>query len=273
VAAVRWIVRSAGDAKVGAEGALISIALATIRARPIRRRTDSSDWRTGGEGTSLCLATACQAARYTLATPRRRRLGWTRQRVSLQKITREGAFSDRCSSMKKMARRFWSGSCLVCILGFSSATGETVTFNFAQVGSSFSAFLPADSPLIGLEVVSARIYLDVESFKGSDAANFFTDLSFPILPFKGNENAIAIFGDDLGWSGSGVFHFFQETTMFNGTFVPGRYGGETPGKGFDGTILKGSRVEFDFVPEPRSLSLILVGGVALIGLRARFRPR
>jgi hypothetical protein len=175
--------------------------------------------------------------------------------------------------MKKMARRFWLGSCLVCVLGFTTARADTVTFNFAQVGSSFSAFLPGDSPLIGLEIVSARIYLDVQSFEGSDAANFFTDLSLPILPFKGNESAIVIFGDDLGWSGSGVFHFFEETTMFNGTFVPGRYGGETPGKDFDGTILKGSRVEIDFVPEPGAVSLILVGGVDLVGLKARRRRR
>jgi hypothetical protein len=176
--------------------------------------------------------------------------------------------------MMKMVRKFCWAGCLACVLGFSSvATADTVVFNFANVGTSFSAFLPSDSPLIGQQIISARIYLDVESFEGSDAANFFTDLSFPIVPFKGNENAIVIAGSDLGWSGSGVFHFFEETTMFNGTFVPGRYGGETPGKDFDGEILKGSRVEFDFVPEPGSVSLLLLGGAALIGLRARFRRR
>ena len=124
------------------------------------------------------------------------------------------------------------------LLAFSPvATADTVVFNFAQVGTSFSAFLPSDSPLVGQQIVSARTFLDVQSFEGSDAANFFTDLSFPILPFKGNETAIVITGSDLGWSGSGVFHFFEETTMFNGTFVPGQYGGETLGKDFDGEIL------------------------------------
>jgi hypothetical protein len=176
--------------------------------------------------------------------------------------------------MKKMVTKGFWVSCVVCVLGFSStAMAETVTFNFANVGSSFSAFLSSDSPLIGLQVVSARIYLDVESFAGSDAANFFTDISFPIAPFKGGENALVIFGSDLGWSGSGVFHFFEETTLFNGTFVPARYGGETPGKDFDGAILKGSRIEFDVVPEPGAVSLLLLGGAALIGLRARFRRR
>jgi hypothetical protein len=174
--------------------------------------------------------------------------------------------------MMKQARVFLWASCLVCVLGYSSAaTAETVTFNFAPVGNSFSAFLPSDSPLIGQQIISARIYLDVESFEGSDAANFFTDLSFPISPFKGNENALVILGSDLGWSGSGLFHFFEETTLFNGIFVPARYGGETPGKDFDGAILKGSRIEFDFVPEPGAVALLLLGGAALVGLRARRR--
>jgi hypothetical protein len=131
----------------------------------------------------------------------------------------------------------------------SVAIAETATFNFAQVGSSFSAFLPADDPLIGKEVISARIYLDVESFPGSDAANFFTDLSFPIEPFSGNENAIVLTGSDLGWSGSGIFHYFEETTRFNGTFVSARYGGETPGEDFDGQLLDTSRIEFDYIDE------------------------
>ena len=176
--------------------------------------------------------------------------------------------------MNTIIRRLFLVSGVAGLLAFSPvATADTVIFNFADVGTSFSAFLPADSPLVGQEIVSARIYLDVESFEGSDAANFFTDLSFPILPFKGNENAIVIAGSDLGWSGSGVFHFFEETTMFNGTFVPGRYGGETPGKDFDGAILKGSRVEFDFVPEPGAVSLLLLGGIGLVGLSARSRSR
>jgi hypothetical protein len=171
-------------------------------------------------------------------------------------------------------KEFFRAACFVCVIGFTAtATAETVTFNFAQVGGSFSAFLPADSPLIGQEIISARIYLDVQSFKGSDAANFFTDLSFPISPFPGSENAIVLFGEDLGWTGAGTFHFFEETTMFNGTFVAARYGGETPGKDFDGNILKGSRVEFDVVPEPGAASLLLLGGAALIGLRARFLGR
>ena len=156
--------------------------------------------------------------------------------------------------MNKQSRsnRFLPGifavSCAAALLGISSnAKAATATFTFAQVGSSFSAFLPADDPRVGKEITSARIYLDVESFPGSDAANFFTDLSFPIDPFPGNENAIVLVGSDLGWSGSGTFHYFEETTRFNGTFVSARYGGETPGENFDGVVLDTSRIEFDYI--------------------------
>ena len=140
-----------------------------------------------------------------------------------------------------------------CIAGFfgiaASVAAETATFTFAPVGSSFSAFLPGDSPLIGKQIVSARIYLDVESFEGSDAANFFTDISFPIAPDPGNTNALVLVGSDLGWSGSGTFHYFEETTGFNGVFVSARYGGETPGENFDGVLLDTSRIEFDYISD------------------------
>ena len=149
-----------------------------------------------------------------------------------------------------MARRLFAIGCVAGFLGIgSSAPAETATFTFAPVGSSFSAFLPADSPLIGKQIVSARIYLDVESFEGSDAANFFTDISFPIVPDPGNTNALVLTGSDFGWSGSGTFHYFEETTGLNGVFVSARYGGETPGENFDGVLLDTSRIEFDYLTD------------------------
>ena len=157
-----------------------------------------------------------------------------------------------------------------CVAGFvtfcAPAKADTVTFNFAPVGTSFSAFLPPDSPLIGREIISARIYLNVESSPGSDSANFFTDLSFPISPFPGNENVLALIGSDLGWSGSGKFDFFQETTLFNGIFVSARFAGETPGENFDGAILEGSRVEFHFasVPDNGGTAMAACAGIALV---------
>lgn len=148
---------------------------------------------------------------------------------------------------------------LASLAAASAAYADTATFLFAQVGGSYLAFFPPDNPAIGKEVVSARIYLDVESFPGSDAANFFTDIAFPIQPFDGNENGFALLGDDAGWSGAGVFHYFEETTRFNGTFITTRFGAETPGEDFDGVILEGSRIEFDYVPEPASLTLLAIG--------------
>jgi hypothetical protein len=151
---------------------------------------------------------------------------------------------------RKTAQNLFTMSCIAGFLGIAaSVTAETATFTFAPVGSSFSAFLPSDSPLIGKEIVSARIYLDVESFEGSDAANFFTDISFPIAPDPGNTNALVLVGSDLGWSGSGTFHYFEETIGFNGVFVSARYGGETPGENFDGVLLDTSRIEFDYISD------------------------
>ena len=159
-------------------------------------------------------------------------------------------------SMRNQAHQNWSlhrwlSACCATVLFATavSASAETATFNFAQVGSSYSAFLSGDDPLVGKKITSARIYLDVESFPGSDAANFYTDNSFPIEPDAGNTNAIVLVGSDLGWSGSGTFHYFEETTLFNGTFVAARYGGETTGENFDGTVLDTSRIEFDYIDD------------------------
>ena len=168
--------------------------------------------------------------------------------------------------MNELRIKFFAVGLISFVLGFSPvARANIVTFHFAPVGSSFLAFLPPDSPLIGHQIISARIFLDVESNPGSDAANFFTDISFPIAPFPGNENALVLSGSDLGWSGTGTFHFFEETTRFNGIFVAARYGGETPGENFDGTLLETSRIEFTFVPESGgTVSLLALSTLPLL---------
>lgn len=143
-----------------------------------------------------------------------------------------------------------------------AALGDVATFRFAQVGQSYSAFMSSSDPLVGQEIVLARIYLDVESFAGSDAANFFTDISFPIDPLPGGTSAIALTGADLGWSGSGTFNYFLETTDLNGFFIGRRYGAETPGFDFDGRVLDTSRIEFVTVPGPSSLAALGLAGLA-----------
>ena len=169
------------------------------------------------------------------------------------------------NGLSRRAYTIFLAAGFVCIAAFPTLAVQTVAFNFAQVGTSFSAFLPPDSPLIGKEVISARIYLNVESAPGSDAANFFTDLAFPISPFPGNENVLVLQGSDLGWSGPGKFDFLEETKLFGGIFVSARFAGETPGDNFDGTILEGSRVEFDFasVPDNGGIAMAACAGVAL----------
>lgn len=142
------------------------------------------------------------------------------------------------------------------------AVADTVEFEFAPVGNSFQAFWGSDHPLVGKEIVAARIYLNVESYPGSDAANFWTDIAFPIDPFDGVTNFLYLSGADLGWSGSGTFSYYEETTAFNGHFIASRWGGETPGLDFEGEILPGSRIEFDYVPSPAPAAVLALGGLA-----------
>lgn len=146
------------------------------------------------------------------------------------------------------------------------AAAETVTFFFPKVGQSVSYFMGDDNPLVGKQVINARIYLTVDTFPGSDAANFFTDHSFPIQPEDGNQSAIALWGSDLGWSGSGLNSYFLETTMFNGVFAPARYGAETPGFDFEGEIIDG-RIEMDVIPAPSAAAMLGTG--ALLASRRR----
>lgn len=167
-----------------------------------------------------------------------------------------------------MRSLFLGSTILFSLLAAGRAGAATATFFFAPVGGSYLAFLPPDDPAVGKEITAARIYLDVESFPGSDAGNFFTDIAFPIDPFPGNENGLALLGDDLGWSGPGVFNYFEETDRFNGVFIAVRYGAETPGEDFEGAILDGSRIEFDYVPEPATATLVALAAMAL----ARPRP-
>lgn len=156
------------------------------------------------------------------------------------------------------------------LLFVSTARAEIVTFNFAPVGNSLSYFMGADNPLVGKRIVDTHIVLRVESFAGSDAANFFTDHSFPILPDPGNESALALFGIDLGWSGSGIFEYEIHTSMFNGVFTPARYGSETPGFDFEGVILEGSTIEMEVIPAPSTAALGALP-LAVAALRRRRR--
>ena len=120
-------------------------------------------------------------------------------------------------------------------------------FHFAPVGSAYSAALPADSPLVGRRIVSAKIFLYVRR-TGGKIANFNTNILFPIEPFRDRTNFLALSGKDLTRTAPRTFEYVVETKMFNGRFVARRYGAETPGQGFDGRLLAGSRTVFVLAP-------------------------
>ena len=143
-----------------------------------------------------------------------------------------------------MMKPILSLSIIACALLLRGACADTATFSFAPLGNSYSAAMFADDPLVGKNVSAARIYLQIECFPGSDAANFFTDISLPIDPLPGGDSTLVLSGEELGWSGAGQFSFFEETNRFNGTIIPGRYGAESPSEDFVGVMLDG-RIEFD----------------------------
>lgn len=152
------------------------------------------------------------------------------------------------------------------------AAGETVQFEFARVGMSYSAALFADDPIVGKHVEGARIVLEVESFEGSDAANFYTDILLPIEPLIGNSSALVYTGEELGWSGAGIFRLELDTNELNGTLIARRFGAASPAEGFSGQILEGyielnlpSYVRGDF-DDDQDLDLV---DVNLLGEAAR----
>ncbi len=146
---------------------------------------------------------------------------------------------------------------------------QTKVFNFANVGQSYSAAIFANDPIVGQQVIGARIYLDISSPPGSDAAFFKTDLALPLIPDPGKTNVVVLSGTSLGWSGEGTFSYFEETDNIQGVFISTGFGGSSSGEGgFFGQILPGSRVEVDYViPAPGAASLL--AGASLIALRRR----
>lgn len=133
----------------------------------------------------------------------------------------------------------------VLVLTSPALAQDMHRFQFAPVGQSYTAAIFEGNPLAGREVVSTRIELHVRVDPGSDGAEFVTDIALPIQTVGGG-NFLVLTGADLGWSGSGEFHFAQTTDGFNGTIVTGRYGAET--YGVQGGLLDGSFIEVTLAP-------------------------
>lgn len=173
--------------------------------------------------------------------------------------------------MKRPVRALWAGiGVLTCTIAEPGATAraDTATFMFAPHEMSYLAMLGEDSPLIGQEVILTRIYLSVESYPASDAGLFVTDIGFPIKPPSGDLFVLTLIGAEMGWSGSGIFHYFAETKDYNGTFISMGYGAETFSHGgFEGRVLEGSRIEFVTVPEPGAFAVLATAGSASLRRR------
>ncbi len=140
------------------------------------------------------------------------------------------------------------------------SAADVQTFIFAEVGTTYTGFFFPDNPFVGQEVMLTRIFLEVDVAPGADAADFDTDIAFPLRPFEGNRNALGITGADLGWSGSGRFTYMLETTEFNGMFISTLYGAATGP--LDAVISKDSRIEMITVPSPAGAALFGIGALA-----------
>lgn len=130
------------------------------------------------------------------------------------------------------------------ILSTPRAGAETIRFEFARCGNSYSAAIFAGDPRIGRRIVSANIGLEVRIVPPGDGANFTTDITFPISPAPGNTSTLVLEGRALGWQGGGTFRYGEFTDRFNGTLRAGRYGAET--FGVNCLISEGSYIEMTF---------------------------
>jgi len=136
---------------------------------------------------------------------------------------------------------------IAALLAFPALAQDSRTFDFAQVGQSYSAAIFAGDPDIGRRIVRTEIVLRVRVLANSNAAEFSTDILLPIAANSGN-SVFAFTGSDQNWSGSGDFEFREETTRYNGTLIARRYGAET--FGVEGQLLDGSGITVFFESAP-----------------------
>lgn len=160
-----------------------------------------------------------------------------------------------------------AASAAVLVAAAGAGAQQTIEWTFAQVNQSLQGALFDGDPLVGMQVVNTRIYLNILVEPGSNAADLHIDRSFPLIPEDGAGNVLVLEGAELGWSGSGTFNYFLETTGFNGTLVAGRWGAET--YGVFGELLEGSRIEMDVVPAPGAAAVLGLAGVATLRRRRR----
>ena len=129
----------------------------------------------------------------------------------------------------------------------TAIAADVLQLSFANVGQSYSAFIGSDNPAVGRRVVSARVVLRLQVTAGN-AANFTTDLLLPVAADPGASAVVFESGLSRGWSGTGLFVIDEVVASHNGVVIARRFGAETPGEGYSGTILEGSMVELRLEP-------------------------
>lgn len=155
-------------------------------------------------------------------------------------------------------------------LGVAAAAAnaeDTTRFIFADVGTTHTGFIFPGDLRIGREIVLTRIHLVLEVFPGADAAEFDTDVTFPISPGPGSTPVLALTGAGLDWTGSGVFVYDDETTLFNGTFIQTLFGAAT--SPMDAVIHKESYIEMVFAPIPAPGTAAVAALAGVVAMRRR----
>lgn len=148
---------------------------------------------------------------------------------------------------------------------------RTITYEFPENPgvSLLFGYFGSDHPVEGM-IVETRVFLEFDPDPGIDAAHFFSGFSVPVIALPGGETELVILGADIGWSGDDVQRFTLVTSLHNGEIRPGRFGWEIRSDDdmapLRGTILPGSRIEFDVVPAPASLAAL---GAGLLAVRRR----
>jgi hypothetical protein len=113
------------------------------------------------------------------------------------------------------------------------AQAEILTWRFdipksANIGGTWGWLGDEQGPYTG-EVISTKVVLkDFTMTAPGDASEFFFTFDVPTL---GKETWIGLMGEDLGWSGVGVFNHSFTTDRYNGEIREGRFGIQIDGAG------------------------------------------
>lgn len=144
---------------------------------------------------------------------------------------------------------------LLAALFFVSATAQadTLVWRFdmptgANMGGTWGMFGDDRGQFTGHVVSTKLVINEFTTTAGQDASEFFFTFDVPTL---GENTWIGLFGEELGWSGAGVFNHSFTTDRYNGEIREGRFGIQIDGAG--GYFAGESYIEITvegFLPDP-----------------------